>query len=323
MSRMLDINSEIVFAPGVRMVPIEELQESVRVQMLATVKDARYVLCRQGGRHSCKALDASAAGVLVHFEVPIRLCDVICAHAERLRVNPDTLVEDVYSFIAKVFAQGFLCHNAVEEGQYETAPGDTLAGYRVEAVVQRLEDTEVCRATDSHGARVAIKLARSVKSSLRVAWEREARITSMLPEGLGPRLLFSGAHGSPPLLVLDWIDGMPLDVAAAQRRCSRDAMRDLLTLATRVVRCYARLHEAGFVHGDVHPGNILVSDEGKVFVIDFGATVCPENSTFGKPRNAGMLQYIAPETADSLLKSGQHGKATFVSEQYSVAVVVF
>ncbi len=70
-----------------------------------------------------------------------------------------------------------------------------------------------------------------------------------------PLALGTRANGD-RLLALRWIDGAPLAVALGGAPAVR---RDLLDALAALVR---RVHEAGFVHGDLHAGNVIVCARG-------------------------------------------------------------
>ncbi len=69
------------------------------------------------------------------------------------------------------------------------------------------------------------------------------------------------------VLTVEWIDGTPLgDLAALD---SRDGDRP--ALAKLVIRTFLeQALNTGFFHADMHPGNLLVDDEGRLCLIDFG-----------------------------------------------------
>lgn len=87
-------------------------------------------------------------------------------------------------------------------------------------------------------------------------------------------------------LVMDLIVGLPLDKARPNR------LNTFLTLFQKVGAGLQALHEAGFVHTDIKPINIMLAPKGVVKVIDFGQS-CPIGHR--KPRIQGTPDYIAPE----------------------------
>lgn len=87
------------------------------------------------------------------------------------------------------------------------------------------------------------------------------------------------------LLLLDLVDGEPLDAAAC------GAAASLRHLAA-VCRCVAHLHARGIVHADLKPGNILVGEDGSATLIDLGQA-CPAGTE--KERVQGTPGFMAPE----------------------------
>jgi serine/threonine-protein kinase len=88
------------------------------------------------------------------------------------------------------------------------------------------------------------------------------------------------------VLIVEHVDGMPLDA-------------NLPTELPALVRCFLAvadglqaLHNAGFVHCDLKPNNILLDGAGKVKVIDLGQA-CPTGTA--KSRIQGTPDYISPE----------------------------
>lgn len=94
-------------------------------------------------------------------------------------------------------------------------------------------------------------------------------------------------HGA--LLFMEYVAGTPL----SDRNLSMP-LDETLRVFARVGEGLAAMHRAGFVHADLKPGNILVTADGEVKLIDFG-----QSSRLGeaKPRVQGTIDYMAPEQA--------------------------
>jgi serine/threonine-protein kinase len=88
------------------------------------------------------------------------------------------------------------------------------------------------------------------------------------------------------LLVMEYVNGLPLERALPNR------LKTFLALFTKVARGLDAMHEAGFLHTDIKPTNILLARGGTVKIIDFGQS-CPINHR--KERIQGTPDYIAPE----------------------------
>lgn len=87
-------------------------------------------------------------------------------------------------------------------------------------------------------------------------------------------------------LVLELFDGSPMEFVLP------GTCAPIIALFTQAADALASMHKAGFVHCDLKPGNILVSSEGTVKIIDFGQA-CRIGTA--KERIQGTPDYIAPE----------------------------
>jgi serine/threonine protein kinase len=75
------------------------------------------------------------------------------------------------------------------------------------------------------------------------------------------------------------------------------------------------LHESGRLHRDLKPSNVLITQEGRVAIVDFGLVADVDGSELRGPL-AGTPAYMAPEQLDG-------GRASTATDWYSVGVMLF
>ena len=88
------------------------------------------------------------------------------------------------------------------------------------------------------------------------------------------------------MLVMELVDGKNL---VRQRP---PTLRELIQVFVSTADALTAMHRAGYVHADMKPNNILLTENGEVKLIDFGQS-CPIGTV--KERIQGTPDYIAPE----------------------------
>jgi len=179
--------------------------------------------------------------------------------------------------------------------------GDVLNGrYRLEGPLASGGMGDVWRASDAVlGRDVAVKLLRTTAASdpgFATRFRDEARTMAALRHpGVAPVYDFdAGGDGRPAYLVTALVDGEPLDrrIAVAGRLDPAETM----SVVAQAARALHAVHEAGVVHRDVKPGNLIVQADGTVILIDFGIARSPQSAAVTAPDEAvGTARYMAPE----------------------------
>jgi TolB-like protein/predicted Ser/Thr protein kinase len=172
------------------------------------------------------------------------------------------------------------------------APSTRLGPYEIVAPLGAGGMGDVYKATDTRlGRTVAIKVSRAEFSE---RFEREARAVAALNHPHICQLYDVG----PNYLVMEFVDGAPI-------RPPDDAAR-LVALASQIADALVAAHAAGIVHRDLKPDNILVTQDGRVKVLDFGlatgagasgldALVTQAATAVGT--TVGTVAYMSPEQA--------------------------
>ncbi|MCG8416383.1 MAG: protein kinase [Proteobacteria bacterium] len=137
-------------------------------------------------------------------------------------------------------------------------PAGTIIGdrYVVEALAGAGGMGSVYKAHDRAGRPVAIKVLQLQSVHFERRFAREATLLSQLDDPAIVRYHDSGiTSGGQRYLVMEWLDGVGLDVALRETRFT---IAQILHLIGRIARAMGVAHERGIVHRDVKPGNIFL-----------------------------------------------------------------
>jgi eukaryotic-like serine/threonine-protein kinase len=146
-------------------------------------------------------------------------------------------------------------------------------------------------------------------------FQREARAAASLSHPNIMAVFDSGTDGELQYLVMEYVAGRSL--AELLARQGRLAPRPAVELAVQVCAALAAAHAQGLVHRDIKPANVLVGDDGRVKVTDFGIAKAAAATTLtGTGVVLGTAAYLAPEQA-------QGGPVDARSDLYSLGCVLY
>ena len=164
----------------------------------------------------------------------------------------------------------------------------------------------VWRAIDHRGGTtIAVKESRHGGPVFIQALKREFRLGSDIvhPNVVAMRELFIDEQSC--AISMEWVDGREFDVGWSAVGL-RPALRQLVAGLSAV-------HDAGLIHGDLKCRNVLVTDTGRVLLVDFG--LAQVASTLA-PALGGTVAYMAPE-----VRTG--GRPTASADRFALGVMLY
>jgi len=251
------------------------------------------------------------------------------ARLAQLRSTDVSLADEVAALLAReaaVETAQFLAGSALDAADAITLAGRTIGTYTLERPIGHGGMGSVWLARRSDGrfeGKAAVKF-------LNLAWlarggaERFAREGSALARLAHPniaRLLDAGVADGQPYLVLEYVEGEPIDRWCDARSLDIEAR---VRLFLDVLAAVAHAHNNLILHRDLKPSNILVTSDGRVKLLDFGiAKLIGEGDGPAAATELTQLagraftpEYAAPEQV-------QGGDVTTATDVYALGVVLY
>jgi tetratricopeptide (TPR) repeat protein len=193
--------------------------------------------------------------------------------------------------------------------------GDVFAGrYRMIARVGRGGMGDVWRADDLIlEAPVALKLMHSASPSDRSRILQEVRLARTITHPAVCRAFDIGEAGETIFFSMEFVPGE--DLAALLKRTGRLASERVLEIGHQLCAGLAAAHAEGVLHRDLKPANVLIDQDGRVRITDFGIAVA--TSEAGPHVLIGTLGYMAPE---QLAADGRVSERTDI---YALGVILY
>jgi serine/threonine-protein kinase len=146
-------------------------------------------------------------------------------------------------------------------------------------------------------------------------FEREAQSAAALSHPHIVNIYDVGEEEGTYFMVMEYVDGKNLKEYIREK--GKLSAPEAIKITRQIAEALEQAHQAGVVHRDIKPQNILFSREGKVKVTDFGIAIAGDGVTVTVgDQIIGSVQYISPEQARGELAGKQ-------SDLYSLGIVLY
>ena len=206
--------------------------------------------------------------------------------------------------------------------------GTSIGHYRILESLGKGGMGEVYAAEDTRlGRRVALKVllrGLAMDADRRERFEREARAVAALNHPNIVTIYSVEEEDGVPFLTLELVEGRTLDTLISPGGLPVDR---ILAYAIALADGVGAAHQHGITHRDLKPGNVMIGDDGRLKVLDFGlaklkesnaslAASLPTQELTGEGRIVGTVAYMSPEQAEAKPVDPR-------SDVFSLGVVIF
>jgi len=198
--------------------------------------------------------------------------------------------------------------------------GATLASrYTLTSMIAVGGMGEVWRANDDELSRtVAVKVLKdsaTTSDTFLRRFRNEAKNAAGLAHPNIAQVFDYGDHEGTAFLVMEFVDGEPLSSILERERTISEAR--VVRILDQTADGLDAAHSAGIMHRDIKPGNLLIFDDDRVKITDFGVSRGMDQTTLTATGMVmGTAQYLAPELA--------LGKpATPASDIYALGIIAY
>ncbi|HKF97184.1 MAG TPA: protein kinase [Steroidobacteraceae bacterium] len=198
-----------------------------------------------------------------------------------------------------------------------TTNSDFIPGYSLRLKIGESEKAVVYLASSAHrGHNVALKVSKTLRDDAagRQFLEREYTAVMAVRSPLVVEIYDYGVHGGFEYLAMEYLPLGDLK-ARIQRGLSE---QEALHYVAQIAAALQVVHEAGLVHRDLKPPNVMLRDNDSVALIDFGLARSMDGSTISTQTGVllGSPYYMSPEQAQG---EGLDARSDF----YSLGVICY
>ncbi|MEO7069754.1 MAG: AarF/UbiB family protein [Nostocoides sp.] len=281
------------------------------------------IVSRRGSRTPPQVLSADAWALLERFRTSMTLTHAVLDHCGAAGTDPVVTLEAAFPVLVALTRSELLvaagtdaeaslvARHAVDE---RVGPAILVGQIRV------LRDSELWDAVLDDGSRVVVKVVDDAVSGSEL-FHRETTALHRLTGGPVADLLWQEPRPDGGVLVLRFVAGDPVDLASLDSRGVRNTDA-AVRLALATLDAYAAMHARGVLHGDVHPGNVLADERGRVTLIDFGIADVQGSGLGPAPRTGGGEQ-LDPHAAQALRRGEALPALDVAAEVYALAALTY
>ena len=150
-----------------------------------------------------------------------------------------------------------------------------------------------------------------------IGFETELTILRSLKSPYVPKYLGSGNMATRPYIAMEQVAGRPLEELIKEGK--QFSIDEVIRIGTDLAQAVQSLHSQDAIHLDIKPDNVLIDDEGKLTLIDFGLSHhsrFPDLLAEEMRKGMGSAPYISPEQVAGV-------RSDYRSDIFSIGVIMY
>lgn len=322
-SKDIGIRGEFFLPEDVQFTRVEDLSD--RAKELLHIEDPNDVaITRTYTRGSTKIIDPDLAELLQEFSDGSTIPYAVARYCQKTKDDPEELLEEALPVLMEMISNSILTPDAGESSstEFNYEVGQSIDEYEIIDKIQVFHESEVYRVRDMLGCEYVLKSSR-ISNATNYSIENEKAALLQLDNNNSPDYKSrSGVLNEKHWVLSKWYPGISIGQLSLVYR-KTEARNELLKLVGNLLLAYQQLHKRGVLHGDVHPGNLIVGRDDKVNIIDFGNARVINNSKDQVSSRGGVAYFYEPEYACAVLNGEQIPHVTKKSEQFSLGSLIY
>jgi eukaryotic-like serine/threonine-protein kinase len=268
------------------------------------------------------------------FQTPKTLDEVVLEFEKEFDHSSENLKNHCSGIFKISLKKGFLIPEAKQESITSIdpffGPEDQIGEYKVISAISNKKMVDIYKVLHlpTNEIRV-IKLLNSKKATDEKSYNKELGFfrmeKSLLEKGIGISAIYQlfdyQEQEQFAYMVLELVNGM--GIPRFFRKSEPLSAQQEFKLINNVLRGFGDLHKGGIIHGDVHPSNILVSEDLQVKIIDLGMSIDAANSGNEIVKVGGVLYYLPPERINPISIDKFSYRPDFLSDVYQIGMIVY
>jgi predicted Ser/Thr protein kinase len=197
-----------------------------------------------------------------------------------------------------------------------------LDQYKIERIIDTRRKVDIYLALDIESNNtVVIKLIKQPREKQIEELKREFNFLKILSKtGVTPAAYTFIEKAGYVYFTQEFVDGLALSHYIKKRGSTKKLV---LTIATELIKAFGKIHAENIVHGDIHPSNIIFTNETKIKVIDFGFAIHQELEKNEVIQFGGVYFFMPPERIRKTSFKKFTRKPDYYSDVFQLGVVLY